>query len=156
MSGNRRRFAPAILILAFVAMGCRRPANPVVLSSGDPGTVHQEGPAEPNPVPPKNYSFTEFGREDPFALLPEENQAASKDSTPKAEPSIGDPTDARAKITVRGIFLGASPRALIEENSSYRQVKPGDELAGGRVIRITSAGVTILRDDIPVTLRMGE
>lgn len=154
-------FTILLFILAFVALGCRMVAKPEIMH-GDNKAAQKGQPVPTEPAGLAESSqfesiFDDLGREDPFLLLPEEKPLVTNSIVGKAGIHSGDQDlPALLGVTVRGIYLGAFPQALVEEKGAYRKVKPGDPLAGGRVVRIASAGVTVLLHDIPVTLKMGE
>lgn len=152
---------PIILILTCIVPGCRRPSQPGSASGGTVERIQPEQAINADTNPPWEAAGEEpvsatMGRENPFALLPEEISAQPDDYTGIPEDPFIHST-LPGQTIIRGFFLGDSPQALVEEHGVYRKVKPGDELADGRVVKISSEGVTILYNNgIPVTLRMGE
>ena len=99
-------------------------------------------------LPRMSYSRELLGRVDPFQMLPTEygiSNSASEDAS-ELEPVY----------LVRGIMLGKTATALVEENGSYRRVTVGDSFAGGQIIKITENNLILNRSGVQVVIKMGE
>ncbi len=126
---------------------------------GGPGMMGQP-PAMPA-TPPPNQQATKppfTPRKDPFAYLPEEQEALQADAfdpnryfvlaSPPTPPRVElpEPFEPQPRRRVSGIVIGTTVSAILEQEGENPQiVQPGDTVGEFRVAAITPEGVILRR-----------
>ncbi|MFQ3609855.1 MAG: hypothetical protein SNJ72_00020 [Fimbriimonadales bacterium] len=125
---------------------------------GGPAMMGQPSSATPPPAQQQTAQVPFKPRRDPFAYLPEENEALQADAfdpnryfvlaSPPRPPRVElpEPFEPQPRRRISGIVIGTTVSAILEQEGEIPQIiQPGDTVGEFRVAAITPEGAILRR-----------